>query len=494
MNTKSQWKEISDENLLQLYAKDKNKEALEVLLERHMRSAYYLAFRYMRNQADAEDMVQKAFINVMRFSGTQNQQGMVKAWIMKIVLNTCKNEIKHLILQRKLLHDKHAQQTSEQKLQEDDSHELRNKLITAIEQLPEHFRWPIWLTHYEDMSIKEVAHCLGKPEDTIRKQIARGLQKLEQHLVGFANINTMNIIALLSELKNFDQVPETLISKIQVLTNIKLSTRLTSITAKQNTLFLYSLLPILMVVLTITLGFFWWTSNKNKDNDKTSLPSALQKTATIQEENNQITNDEKLNLAYDFSSAEIPNWCTILKGNTQIFKEGRESYLKVLDGNDFIMQLNIPLQKNTFKVSYDLKLNPVKNSTARIIALSAMYGKDILTFGFNDFLMVNTWYHVEIYVQKNIEAVYYNGKLKILVVSKSEFTHPLCIHLQGAFYSLDNIKVKNISEKAQNEFTECIKIANQLLENKGPHRIKIPSPLPKITKGQIPVSWGLDEK
>lgn len=102
MSNKKEFEKESDENLLLLFTKSKNREALDTLFERHMASAYHIAFKYMHNQADAEDVVQKAFINVMRFADNQNQPGMVKAWIMKTVINTSKNEIKYLIRQRKL--------------------------------------------------------------------------------------------------------------------------------------------------------------------------------------------------------------------------------------------------------------------------------------------------------------------------------------------------------------------------------------------------------
>ena len=211
MNDKQAFLGETDENLLRLFTNSQEKAALEVLFDRHMASAYHLAYKYMHNQADAEDVVQKAFIKIMRFSADQNQPEMVKAWIMKTVINTSKNEIRDLIRHRRRILAKPFQETTAGPELAEDANELRKILVTAIEQLPEHFRLPIWLTHYENMSIKEVSDCLGKPEKTIRTQISRGLEKLEIALKGRGSyINGINIIALLAECKSIDKVPKTL--------------------------------------------------------------------------------------------------------------------------------------------------------------------------------------------------------------------------------------------------------------------------------------------
>ena len=92
--------EIDDLSLMQKYVNQGDSEALGTLFRRHADSAYRTALRFTRNQADAEDAVQSAFIKIMRDApGYRGGKG-VRVWIMKIVASACRDSIKQSIRRR----------------------------------------------------------------------------------------------------------------------------------------------------------------------------------------------------------------------------------------------------------------------------------------------------------------------------------------------------------------------------------------------------------
>lgn len=491
MHNKKELESESDENLLFLFTNSKNREALDALLERHMASAYHIAYQYMHNQADAEDVVQKAFINVMRFAESQKQPGMVKAWIMKTVINTSKNEIKHLIRQRKLLQNKSLLPSSENKSQNEENEELRKILISAIEQLPDHFRLPIWLTHYENMTVKEVSHTLGKSENTIRTQLSRGLEKLENSLKGYGSkVCGLSAIALIAECKKTAEVPPTLHAKVKSISAFKESARMVAHVSSQN-LNLSWLIPSAMVVVTGCLCFFWWQNKTEKPNKivEASLQKTVQKEVEITK-NNQT--NHQFNLFWNFDSNKLPEWFSVKEGNYSLVSDlsKKTNSLKVLDKEDFLMDIAIPNTQNSFKVTYDAKIVPIANETFHIFSLTNLTKKKGVTFLFNNKIDRDKWIRVEIYVQKNLEAIYYDNTLMMVVVYPLSNENEYSLHFKGAVAFIDNLEVKSLEEKHYKDVSNCLELGNEFLSKDGFHSIMIPSPIPKANPNKINVYWG----
>lgn len=491
MENKSKLEEETDENLLSMYANNQNKEALDTLFGRHMASAYHIAFKFMRNQADAEDVVQKAFINIMRFANKQNQPGLVKAWIMNTVINMSKNEIRHLVRQRNLLKSKPPPELDNSLPHTDDSRLLKAQLTSALDQLPDHYRWPIWLSYYENMSVIEVSHSLGKSENTIRSQLARGLEKLEYILKGQGvRISSMNIIALLAEFKKFEETPFTLINKIKLISNLTNSTRMSVVATKQTSNALWYLISLIAVISTGLFGYNWWQKNIQENQNNSSSSKALEvNKESLKNESNSF---ERFNLQWNFNSEKLPDWCGIEAGNYKLQRNEPKNdyYLSVLDKNDFLMKLNIPHQNKAFKVSFDVKLIPISNANYTIHTLSSFNKRNSVTYSFNNIILPNKWNHYEIIVQENIEALYINGTLMVVIGYPFKFDSSHYIHLEGTVANLDNIQIRNLEKNELKDFSKCIELSKQFLEISGENRRKIPSPLPDVKKEDILVYWG----
>lgn len=145
----------------------------EQLLNEYGDSILRLAYTYLHNMADAEDILQETMIAYI-----QNKPGLVngnheKAWLLRVAANKSKNKIEY----------NRIRQTDE--LQEELLEQRRDDLSfvwDAVKQLPERYREAIHLFYYEGYSTREIARILGRKEGSIRSDLSRGRQMLKEIL------------------------------------------------------------------------------------------------------------------------------------------------------------------------------------------------------------------------------------------------------------------------------------------------------------------------
>ena len=152
----------------------------------HMRAAYNLARWLTRNDHDAEDLVQEAYLRAFRsFETFQGVDG--RAWLLTVVRNTC-----YTWLRKKGEHpieefDERAHSASDQA--PDAESLLLNQaslgsLNECLEALPVEFREAIVLRELEELSYKEIADIARVPVGTVMSRLARGRKRLQQCLAG----------------------------------------------------------------------------------------------------------------------------------------------------------------------------------------------------------------------------------------------------------------------------------------------------------------------
>ena len=161
----------------------------------HLDAAYNLARWLMRNDQDAQDAVQEAYLRAFRFfPGFRG--GDAHAWLMKIVRNTCYTFLRaNRPLQDAtefdetlLTADYHAPNPEEVVLQNDSDSSVRK----ALETLPTGFREVLILREIEGMSYKEIAELTGMPAGTVMSSLSRARDRLRQALTGLMNGSPMS--------------------------------------------------------------------------------------------------------------------------------------------------------------------------------------------------------------------------------------------------------------------------------------------------------------
>jgi RNA polymerase sigma-70 factor (ECF subfamily) len=138
-----------------------------------------------RNDHDAEDVVQEAYLRAYRFFDAYHG-GDFRAWLLTIVRNTCytwlqQNRKPFVLLDEEMAELDAAKSNPETLL-------LRNidatQLRQAIEELPLEFREAIVLRDLEGMSYKEIAAIACAPLGTVMSRLARARDRLQAKLAG----------------------------------------------------------------------------------------------------------------------------------------------------------------------------------------------------------------------------------------------------------------------------------------------------------------------
>jgi RNA polymerase sigma factor (sigma-70 family) len=156
----------------------------------HLDAAYNLARWLTRNKQDAEDVVQEACLRAFRFFPGY-RGGDARAWLMKIVRNTCYTWLHANRLLRDASEfgenlfpaDSHALNPEEAALQNNSGALVRK----ALEKLPPNFREVLILREIEGMSYREIAEITGTPEGTVMSSLSRARGHLRHTLTGLMN-------------------------------------------------------------------------------------------------------------------------------------------------------------------------------------------------------------------------------------------------------------------------------------------------------------------
>lgn len=143
---------------------------------------YNICLRMLRNEADAEDLLQNSFVDVFSKLDTFRFESSVGAWIKRIVVNNCINHLKKRRLTLEELNDQLHGRPDEEP-DEGNGLELNPEVVNrAICALPEGYRVVFSLYLLEGYDHKEIAQILGISEATSKSQYSRAKKKLREML------------------------------------------------------------------------------------------------------------------------------------------------------------------------------------------------------------------------------------------------------------------------------------------------------------------------
>jgi len=173
---------------MQLNGQDKlqahtNLAQFEQTVLAHLDAAYNLARWLTRDDRDAEDVVQEAYLRAFQFFDGFHG-GNSRAWLLTIVRHTCytwlrKNRAhESVVFDEELDFVESSVSAEELVLQNTDRQLLRH----ALEELPVEFREVIVLRELEGLSYKEIASIVDVPLGTVMSRLARARQRLQQSL------------------------------------------------------------------------------------------------------------------------------------------------------------------------------------------------------------------------------------------------------------------------------------------------------------------------
>lgn len=153
-----------------------------MLYDRHGRAAFFVAYRMMGEQREAEDLVQEAFLKIWRRAGSYRaERGGVRTWVLSVVRNRGIDRLRHQATRRRAQDRFEATAPRSQPCEafaEDRRSTLRDRLREALGTLPREQHQVITLAHFSGLTHKEIAERLGLPLGTVKGRARLGLEKL----------------------------------------------------------------------------------------------------------------------------------------------------------------------------------------------------------------------------------------------------------------------------------------------------------------------------
>lgn len=171
----------------------------ERVFKEHFKGLHSYAFTIIKDDADAEEIVQNVFYKLWERREQMAELQSVNAYLYRSVYNESLNYLKHQKV--KMAYQSHTVHSNQQASNPADSaslKELEAKIQTAMNDLPEQCRTVFQLSRFEELKYREIADRLGISVKTVENQMGKALKVLRTKLAEYLPI----IWLLLINLKN----------------------------------------------------------------------------------------------------------------------------------------------------------------------------------------------------------------------------------------------------------------------------------------------------
>ncbi|HMF41032.1 MAG TPA: sigma-70 family RNA polymerase sigma factor [Polyangia bacterium] len=191
---------VSDEELV-ARARAKDFGAFEQLLDRYEDKIFRLAYRFVRNETEAKEVLQDTFLSIWRKLDTFKGDSQFGSWLYRVAANTA--------LMRLRAQRRHPEVSTEElpagyldtfgalpptgenwaKRPDDElqSDELRRHIQSAVDALPEIYRTVFLLRDVEGLSTEETAEILDISVPTVKTRLHRARIALRDTITGYFN-------------------------------------------------------------------------------------------------------------------------------------------------------------------------------------------------------------------------------------------------------------------------------------------------------------------
>jgi RNA polymerase sigma-70 factor (ECF subfamily) len=187
-----------------------DERALADLADAYSSKIYQLAFRYLRNKEDAEEITQDVLFKVYRKVDAFRGDAQLSSWIYRITFNAAMSRLRTARYQRAQAEDRRAAAASEDEGSAGASRshdvadwsdmadervlrtQLRQRVFRAILALPAIYRAPVMLRDIQGMSTEEASAMLKVKDQTLKSRLHRGRLILRKQLADFAGGLTLH--------------------------------------------------------------------------------------------------------------------------------------------------------------------------------------------------------------------------------------------------------------------------------------------------------------
>lgn len=161
-----------------------DRDAFDVIVERHRRTVYQVCYRFVSNHEDASDLSQEAFVRAWRGLKNFKGQSALSTWLYRIAVNVClnrvgaKSAVTEPIESGEAFEDTRSEDARATLLREERAVAVRS----AIAGLPKKQRATLILRTYHDMSHQQIADVLGSSVGAVKANFFHALANLKKIL------------------------------------------------------------------------------------------------------------------------------------------------------------------------------------------------------------------------------------------------------------------------------------------------------------------------
>jgi RNA polymerase sigma-70 factor (ECF subfamily) len=172
----------NDEAVLVAEAGAGDGRAFGVLMERHLGVVVSVARRMLRDDAEAEDVAQEAFLRLWR-SGATLEIGPagIRPWLRRVVSNLCLDRVRGQG-RVKVVEELPEVPEPAKQLAALESQDVQRRVEVAMQKLPDRQRLALTLFHFEGLSQIEIGNVLGVSDEAVESLLSRARRQLKADL------------------------------------------------------------------------------------------------------------------------------------------------------------------------------------------------------------------------------------------------------------------------------------------------------------------------
>ena len=183
---RAQGMELENEAIGTLLAQ-RDETTFEQVFKTHFKRLHSYAFTILRDEVEAEEIVQQVFFKLWDRNENLSLTGSVSAYLYRAVHNESLNYIKHQkVRSNHKLHVAYSMKNEvEHPAKKVMTGELEKKIHSALNELPEQCRTIFQLSRFDELKYLEIADKLGISVKTVENQMGKALKLLREKLVDF---------------------------------------------------------------------------------------------------------------------------------------------------------------------------------------------------------------------------------------------------------------------------------------------------------------------
>ena len=183
---RAQGMELENEAIGTLLAQ-RDETAFEQVFKTHFKRLHAYAFTILRDEIEAEEIVQQVFFKLWERNENLSLTGSVSAYLYRAVHNESLNYLKHQkVRSNHQLHVAYSMKNEvEHPAKKIITGELEKKIHTALNELPEQCRTIFQMSRFDELKYREIADKLGISVKTVENQMGKALKLLREKLVDF---------------------------------------------------------------------------------------------------------------------------------------------------------------------------------------------------------------------------------------------------------------------------------------------------------------------